>query len=143
MLIAIDGIPSIAISITSFQWKSFSFAGELALNIAEKAIEQSWPRKLLLNLNIPPCDEKEMGDLVWTRLSIRQYEEQFIRRVDPRGNTYFWMAGEAVKDIQSAGEGPEERPTDVSQIALCSPSLTPIQPDLFWRGDLDDLPKLI
>ena len=139
----LDGIPSIAVSIASFQWKSFSFAGKLALDIAEKAIEQSWPKNLLLNLNIPPCEEKEMRDLVWTRLSIRQYEEQFIRRVDPRGNTYFWMAGEAVKDLQSAGEGPKGWPSDVSQIALRSPSLTPIQPDLFWRGDLDDLPKLI
>ena len=138
----LDGIPSIAVSIASFQWKSFSFAGELALNLAEKAIEQTWPKNLLLNLNIPPCDEKEMGDLVWTRLSIRQYREQFIRRVDPRGRAYFWMAGEAVKDLQSVGEGPKGWPSDVSQIALRSPSLTPIQPDLFWRGDLNDLPKL-
>ncbi|WP_413391446.1 5'/3'-nucleotidase SurE [Prochlorococcus marinus] len=139
----LDGIPSIAVSIASFQWKSFSFAGKLALDIAEKAIEQNWPKNLLLNLNIPPCEEKDMRGLVWTRLSIRQYEEQFIRRIDPRGNTYFWMAGEAVKDLQSAGEGPKGWPSDVSQIALCAPSLTPIQPDLFWRGDLDDLPKLI
>ena len=138
----LDGIPSIAVSIASFQWKSFDFAGKLALDIAEKAIKQCWPKNLLLNLNIPPCEEKEMRDLVWTRLSIRQYEEQFIRRVDPRGNTYFWMAGEAVKDLQSAGEGPKSWPSDVSQIALCAPSLTPIQPDLFWRGNLDDLPKL-
>ena len=139
----LDGIPSIAVSIASFQCKSFSFAGKLALDLAEKAIEQSWPKNLLLNLNVPPCDEKEMRKLVWTRLSIRQYEEQFLRRVDPRGNTYFWMAGEAVKDLQSAGEGPKGWPSDVSQIALRSPSLTPIQPDLFWGGDLDDLPKLI
>ena len=53
------------------------------------------------------------------------------------------MAGEAVKDLQSAGEGPKEWPSDVSQIALSSPSLTPIQPDLFWRGNLNDLPNLV
>tara|TARA_B100000579_G_scaffold247822_1_gene203583 strand:+ start:1866 stop:2654 length:789 start_codon:yes stop_codon:yes gene_type:complete len=139
----LDGIPSLAVSIASFQWKNFNFAGKLALDLAEKAIKQSWPKNLLLNLNIPPCEEDQMGELVWTRLSIRQYEEQFIRRIDPRGNIYFWMAGEAVKDLQSAGEGPKGWPSDVSQIALSSPSLTPIQPDLFWRGDLDDLPKLI
>ena len=138
----LDGIPSIAVSIASFQWKNFSFAGKLALDIAEKSIQQSWPKNLLLNLNIPPCEEKRMGDLVWTRLSIRQYKEQFIRRIDPRGNAYFWMAGEAVEDLQSAGEGPKEWPSDVSQIDLCCPSLTPIQPDLFWRGDLNNLPKL-
>ena len=52
------------------------------------------------------------------------------------------MAGEAVKDLQSAGDGPIEWPSDVSQIETNSPSLTPIQPDLFWRGNIDDLPKL-
>ena len=83
-----------------------------------------------------------MGPIKWTRLSIRQYEEQFSRRTDPRGNTYFWMAGEAVNDLQSAGDGPEEWPSDVAQIADNSPSITPIQPDLFWRGDINDLPVI-
>ena len=83
-----------------------------------------------------------MGAISWTRLSIRQYQEQFSKRKDPRGNNYYWMAGEAVKDLESAGEGPSKWPSDVSQIELNAPSLTPIQPDLFWRGDVKDLPKL-
>ena len=82
-----------------------------------------------------------MGDLAWTSLSLRPYEEQFIRRVDPRGNTYFWMAGEAVKDLKSAGEGPDYWPSDVAQINSNAPSITPIQPDLFWRGNISNLPK--
>ena len=84
-----------------------------------------------------------MGTLKWTRLSIRQYQEQFSRRKDPRGNIYYWMAGEAVKDLKTAGAGPIQWPSDVSQIESKSPSLTPIEPDLFWRGNLNDLPKLI
>ena len=51
------------------------------------------------------------------------------------------MAGEAVKDLNSAGEGPAEWPSDVAQIESNSPSITPIQPDLFWRGDISKLPK--
>ena len=47
-----------------------------------------------------------------------------------------------MKALQSAGDGPIEWPSDVSQIETNSPSLTPIQPDLFWRGNIDDLPKL-
>ena len=138
----LENIPSLAVSIASFQWKKFNTAGEIALNIAEDALSRDWPKKLLLNLNIPPCNAREMGEIKWTRLSIRQYEEQFSKREDPRGNTYYWMAGEAVKDLQSAGDGPIEWPSDVSQIETKSPSLTPIQPDLFWRGNIDDLPKL-
>ena len=112
------------------------------MNIAERVLESKWPENLLLNLNVPPCNEKEMGRLAWTRLSIRQYEEQFCRRTDPRGNTYFWMAGEAVKDLEKAGDGPTEWPSDVAQIEANCPSLTPIQPDLFWRGNLAELPNI-
>ena len=41
------------------------------------------------------------------------------------------------------GDGPSNWPSDVAQIDIPAPSLTPIQPDLFWRGDLNDLPKLL
>ena len=81
-----------------------------------------------------------MGPVAWTRLSIRHYEEQFSRRIDPHGNPYFWLAGEAVKDLESAGDGPIEWSSDVAQIEKKCPSITPIQPDLFWRGHISDLP---
>ena len=139
----LEDIPAMAISIASFQWRDFKLAGELAMNIAEATLDNKWPQGLLLNLNIPPCNYTEMGPLRWTRLSIRHYEEQFSRRKDPRGNTYYWLAGEAVKDLKSAGAGPREWPSDVAQIESSSPSLTPIQPDLFWRGTSSDLPKLL
>ena len=138
----LESIPSLAVSITSFQWKEFSFAAQLAIDVAEKALETNWPTNMLLNLNIPACDQKEMGKIAWTRLSIRQYQEQFIKRTDPRGDTYFWMAGEAVKDMKTAGDGPSDWASDVATITAKCPSITPIQPDLFWRGSLRDLPKI-
>ncbi len=139
----LEGIPSLAVSIASFQWREFNLAADMTLNLAEDALNKIWPNNLLLNLNIPPCNQEEMGVLNWTRLSIRQYQEQFSKRKDPRGDTYYWMAGEAVKDLKSAGDGPKEWPSDVSQIESNSPSLTPIPPDLFWRGEISSLPKLI
>ncbi len=138
----LEGIPSLAVSIACFKSRDFRLAGEMAMDIAEKSLKTQWPKSLLLNLNVPPCKQSEMGPLRWSRLSIRHYEEQFSRRIDPRGHTYFWLAGEAVKDLDSAGDGPREWPSDVAQISNNSPSLTPIQPDLFWRGDISHLPKL-
>ena len=67
-----------------------------------------------------------MGALRWTRLSIRRYDEQFSRRVDPRGRHYYWLAGEVVNDLESAGEGPPDWPSDVAQIHANAPSITPI-----------------
>ena len=138
----LEGLPSLAVSIASFQWKEFEFASKLAMDISEACLKEDWPKNLLLNLNIPGCDSKNLGSLRWTRLSKRNYEEQFSRRLDPRGNTYFWLAGEAVKDLETAGDGPRDWPSDVSQIENQAPSLTPIEPDLFWRKNIRELPSI-
>ena len=138
----LEGLPAMAISSACFQWRNFEGAGELAVDIAEAALADGWPENLLLNLNIPPCRPETMGPLRWTRLSIRRYDEQFSPRVDPRGRTYYWLAGEVVEDLESGGDGPRDWPTDVAQIQDHAPSLTPIQPELFWRGSLSGLPEL-
>ena len=138
----LENVPSMAISVASFKWKNFEFAGEIAINIAEQAIKDSWPTSLLLNLNIPPCEKNKIKELAWTRLSIRKYKNQFCKREDPRGDDYYWLAGEAVLDLKSKGYGPKNWASDVSQIQENKISLTPVEPDLFWRGNLEDLPKI-
>lgn len=138
----LEGIRSLAVSSACFQWRQFQAAADLALDVVEQAHTDLWPENLLLNLNIPPCQTNAMGALRWTRLSVRRYEEQFSRREDPRGRAYYWLSGEVINDLESAGEGPRDWPSDVAQIHANAPSLTPIQPDLFWRGALSSLPKL-
>ena len=138
----LENVPSIAVSLASFQWKDFEFASEIALKIAEQSLNSSWPKSLLLNLNIPPCKRDDINDFSWTRLSIRKYKNQFSKREDPRGDAYYWLAGEAVLDLNSKGYGPKNWPSDVSQIQEKKISLTPIEPDLFWRDDLDILPNI-
>ena len=138
----LEGLPSMAISSACFQWRDFQGAAALAVDVATAALKDQWPENLLLNLNIPPCRPEVMGPLRWTRLSIRRYDEQFSPRKDPRGRTYYWLAGEVVEDLESGGDGPRDWPTDVAQIEANSPSLTPIQPELFWRGPLGGLPRL-
>tara|TARA_Y100001978_G_scaffold24257_1_gene20555 strand:- start:516 stop:1310 length:795 start_codon:yes stop_codon:yes gene_type:complete len=138
----LENIPSMAISLASFKCRNFEFASEVALKIAEQALKSTWPKSLLLNLNIPPCEADEIIGGSWTRLSIRKYKNQFSKREDPRGNEYYWLAGEAVLDLNSKGYGPKNWPSDVSQIQKNKLSLTPIEPDLFWRDNLDMLPDI-
>ena len=138
----LENIPSMAVSLASFKWRNFDFASGVALKIAEQALKSTWPKSLLLNLNVPPCEEKKIIGGSWTRLSIRKYKNQFSKREDPRGDTYFWLAGEAVLDLKAKGYGPKNWPSDVSQIEKNKLSLTPIEPDLFWRDNLDMLPEI-
>ena len=138
----LENIRSMAISLASFKWRDFEFASEIALKISEQAYRNKWPKSLLLNLNIPPCIKSEVRGGSWTRLSIRKYKNQFTKREDPRGDTYYWLAGEAVIDLDSKGYGPKNWPSDVSQIQKNKLSLTPLEPDLFWRDNLDILPDI-
>jgi 5'-nucleotidase len=138
----LEGLPALAVSSACFQWRRFDAAAALALDVAEAALAGGWPEGLLLNLNVPPLPAEGMGPLRWCRASVRRYTDQFSRRVDPRGRSYFWLAGEAVDDLESAGDGPKAWPTDVAQISGGGPALTPMQPELFWRGGLGTLPPL-
>ncbi|QEY33415.1 5'/3'-nucleotidase SurE [Synechococcus sp. RSCCF101] len=138
----LEGVPSMAVSSACFQWRQFEPAARVALEVAESTLAGGWPDQLLLNLNVPPLAAEAMKPLRWCRASVRRYEDQFSRRVDPRGRTYFWLAGEAIVDLESSGEGPEHWPSDVAQIVAGGPSLTPMQPELFWRGPLAALPPL-
>lgn len=138
----IEGVPSMAVSAADFRWRDFVPAARLALEVAEAMLRQGWPEGLLLNLNVPPVPRESMGPLRWCRTAVRRYVDQFDRRVDPRGRVYYWLAGEVANDLGARVAGPADWPTDVSWIQANGPSLSPLQPELFWRGLDGELPWL-
>jgi 5'-nucleotidase len=71
---------------------------------------------------------------------VRRYTDQFDQRVDPRGRSYYWLAGEVANDLLARVAGPESWPVDVAWIEQGGVSLSPLQPELFWRGDCERLP---
>ncbi len=138
----LEGLPSLAVSSGCFQWRDFAPAAVIALDLAERSLAAGWPEGLLLNLNVPALPAGEIGPPRWCRPGLRRYVDQFDRRSDPRGRTYYWLAGEVVTDLESAGAGPLEWPTDVAQVHAGGAAVTPLQPELFWRGGLEQLPDL-
>jgi 5'-nucleotidase len=136
----IEGLPALAVSSADFRWRHFEPAARLAIDVAEAMLSNGWPEGMLLNLNVPPLPAEAIGPLRWCRTAVRRYIDQFDRRVDPRGRTYYWLAGEVVNDLEAAVAGPATWPTDVAWIAAGGASLTPLQPELFWRGGTDSLP---
>ena len=132
----LEGLPAMAISSACFDWRQFDGAAEKALEIAEEALAAGWPEGLLLNLNVPAVPAERIGAMRWCRPGVRRYIDQFDQRLDPRGRTYYWLAGEVLNDLDAAGAGPREWPTDVAQVQAGGMALTPLQPEFFWRGDL-------
>jgi 5'-nucleotidase len=137
----IEGYPALAVSSADFKWRQFGPAARLALDVAEGMVSAGWREGMLLNLNVPPLPTEAIGPLRWCRTAVRRYTDQFDRREDPRGRTYYWLAGEVVDDLDAAVAGPADWPTDVAWIAAGGASLTPLQPELFWRGATDTLPN--
>lgn len=138
----IEGLPALAVSSADFQWRHFEPAARIALDVAEAMLADGWPEAMLLSLNVPPLPAESIGPLRWCRTAVRRYTEQFDRRVDPRGRTYYWLAGEVANDLEAKVAGPGDWPTDVAHVHAGGVSLTPLQPELFWRGDTRSLPDL-
>ncbi|MDD2553810.1 MAG: 5'/3'-nucleotidase SurE [Desulfotomaculaceae bacterium] len=125
----INDIPSIAISLASYEFYDFSFSSEIIKKVVS-IVDGQLSSHTLLNINTPPCAPR---GIKVTRLGHRRYVNIFDKRIDPRGRVYFWMGGEPF-DLDR--DDPE---TDVWAIREGYISITPIQFDL---TDIDFMEKL-
>ena len=57
------GIPSIAISLTSFEGKHFASAGQIAYQLVERFIADPWREPVLLNVNVPDLPFEQLGPI--------------------------------------------------------------------------------
>ncbi|RJQ28283.1 MAG: 5'/3'-nucleotidase SurE [Peptococcaceae bacterium] len=127
----INDIPSIAVSLASYQDPDFSHAGSFIKELVCRT-GHYLPARTLLNINVPPGLPR--GARV-TRLCNRRYINVFEKRTDPRGRAYFWMAGEPL-DLDA--DDPE---TDVCAVKNQYVSVTPVSFDLTDYRVVDDLKK--
>ncbi len=129
---AIEGIPSIALSLASFSSKEFQPGANFACTLVKKLASHPLPKPTLLNVNIPPVPQKAIAGVMMTRQGLRRYVEQFEKRLDPRGKSYYWLAGELVTDIEQPEyiHLPSDIPTDVQGIQHNYITITPLQYNL-------------
>lgn len=94
----LEDIPSIAMSLTSFAGREFKPAADFAVKLIAKLEKHPLELPLLLNVNVPPVPASDIKGAVIARQGIRRYFDQFEQRTDPRGRTYYWLAGEVVEE---------------------------------------------
>ena len=129
------GIPSFAVSLTSFESNvDFSFAAKFSRTLALKILEKNLPNGTLLNVNIPPLPENEIRGIVITRQGKSVWDDEFEARRDPGNRQYFWLKGELVELDQE---------DDIDQKAILDNkiSITPIQFDLTNYAMIEELRK--
>ncbi len=147
-----EGIPSIALSLASFASHQFQPGADFAQTLLEELSQHPLSQPTLLNVNIPAVPPQEIAGVVWTRQGIRRYVDLFEKRIDPRGKTYYWLAGEVLEDVDDnladvpgfASIGTDNErvshvKTDVQAIRHRYITITPLQYNLTCVAKLADL----
>ncbi len=129
---AMLGVPSIAVSLATGEGTAdFEAAGRIAAPLIEKLRRRRAPSGALWNINIPALPEDKIKGVRLTRQSTQVYVDSYVKRIDPRGRTYYWINGKI--DIKA-----EPADTDVGAIRDGCVSITPLSYDLTSRGDWAD-----
>ena len=135
----IEGIPSIAFSLTSFAATDFQPAAAFAASLVAQLAKQPLPELLLLNVNVPAIEAAAIAGVKVTRQGIRRYIDVFEKRLDPRGKTYYWLAGELLEEVNDTPESASAVLTDVQAIRQNYITLTPLQYNLTAASGLIQL----
>lgn len=138
----IEGIPSIAFSLASYTHQDFQPAANFAQTLLLQISKQPLPEPMLLNINIPAVKQEEITGVTLARQGIRRYIDIFQKRLDPRGKTYYWLAGELLEEVEETTESSlsHDIPTDVEAIRQHFITITPLQYNLTNVAGLNQLP---
>jgi 5'-nucleotidase len=127
-----EGIPSIAFSLASYTSAEFEPAVNFAVSLLAQLEKQPITEPMLLNVNIPAVKQVEITGVTIARQGIRRYFDIFQKRTDPRGKTYYWLAGELLEEVEEipAPDAGRDIPTDVEAIRRNCITITPLQYNL-------------
>jgi 5'-nucleotidase len=120
---AICGLPSVAISITSYTATDFTVAAGFAAYLGRAIMQHGLPQYTFLNVNVPALPSAEIKGVVVTHQGRLIYENRIERRTDPRGGDYYWFTGDRVDHRGQPG-------SDIDAVERHRISVTPVHLDL-------------
>ncbi|MCK5146783.1 5'/3'-nucleotidase SurE [bacterium] len=94
---AIMGIPSCAVSLTSFSNHDFRPAARWTYNFVSRILECPLPKGVFLNINIPAVPEEQINGFKLCRQGQSEYKESYEHRIDPHGGSYYWLSGQRIE----------------------------------------------
>lgn len=122
----INGCPAFAISQEYYEHPDFTLAALAATQVARNILEHGLSPGELINVNVPAVPPEECGGFEITRLGKRVYQDELLRRVDPRGIPYYWIGGPPPSGLAVPG-------TDFHAVVHRRIAVTPIHLDLTGR----------
>ncbi len=124
------GVPSIAVSFVDPSNANYELGVEVTLKVAKAVFHYTLPDGVFLNVNIPPSGTCKHFEI--TCLGRRSYRDVIVKKVDPRGRPYYWIAGQ--------GENWQgEINCDFAAIERGNVSITPLHLDMTAAHVFDDI----
>ncbi len=121
---AIMGYPSIAVSFEiSGRYDDIHSAAKVARSVIERILTHKLPKGSLLNINIPSIPPDQIKGIKVTRQYAQDFRENFEKRTDPSGRSYYWLLG-------TDKTRHREEDTDIHAINEGYISITPLRYDL-------------
>lgn len=135
---AMLGVPSIAMSLATMNadYEDFKFSAKFAASLLDKIKTFQFPKKCILNVNIPKLDADDIAGVAVTELGRKMFTDAYEKRIDPRGKVYYWMAGELINE-------PEDAPTDIAAVRNNKISITPVTYEMTRTETMADLDRLL
>jgi 5'-nucleotidase len=126
------GIRSVALSLDTLQNPDFRFAARFSREIIRFIMEHGLREGTALNVNIPAVAPEDINGISITRQGVCRFRERFDRRIDPRGQSYYWLSGETPVE--------EELPdADARALRDNRITITPIHYDLTCMEEMERL----
>ncbi len=129
------GIRSAAISLNTRKNPDFFVAARFAVELIKYISGNKGDPAVALNVNVPAVSADQIKGIAITRQGMSRFRERYDRRMDPRDNIYYWLAGEIQLD---------ERLSDTDESALNKQmiTITPISYDLTSMKEMERLKDL-
>jgi 5'-nucleotidase len=129
---AILGVPAMAFSVAKKKDPPFQWVVPHVEVLARWVLKYGLPPGVALNVNVPAIPPEQIRGYRLTRQGLARFRERFEQREDPRGNHYYWLAGEPT--AQEAGDG-----IDVTAVTEGYVSVTPLFYDLTAHSQTEEL----
>ena len=128
------GISSVGFSLNNFSpTADFSVCKKYIRIVMKKLASEPLPAGICLNVNIPAAKKNEIKGIKICRQSKGNWKEEFEKRKDPMGKTYYWLTG--IFKIMNLNA------TDTDEWALANNyvSVVPVTVDMTAHWYLDKL----
>jgi len=116
-----DGAPSdcVALALLGLIDPDFGPAAQVGASLIKQIIANHLSKEIFFSINIPYLPVDKISGVAITRQGTRVYRDVLEKRLDPLGQPYYWIGGEAPTGVPDSG-------TDFWALARGQVSITPL-----------------